>query len=64
MATPLQSPLHAVHFPGERDSYRTARNDSLQAEIALPKQIEEVAELRRKLPLGGVVPQDYVFVAI
>src|ERR1700686_2999356 len=61
MATPLQSPLHSVRFPGESESYRAARNDLLYAEIALRKQIEAVAELRRKLPLGGALPQDYAF---
>jgi predicted dithiol-disulfide oxidoreductase (DUF899 family) len=61
MATPSQSPLHSVRFPGESESYRAARNELLQAEVALRKQIEAVAELRRKLPLGGAVAQDYVF---
>ena len=61
MATPQQSALHSVRFPNESDSYRAARNDLLQAELALRKQIEVVAELRRKLPQGGEVPQDYAF---
>lgn len=61
MATPQQSAIHSVRFPHESDSYRAARNDLLRAELALRKQIEAVAELRRTLPLGGVVPQDYSF---
>jgi predicted dithiol-disulfide oxidoreductase (DUF899 family) len=61
MATPQQSALHAVRFPNESDSYRAARNELLQEELALRKQLEAVAALRRKLPLGGIVPQDYVF---
>lgn len=61
MATPQQTPIHSVRFPGEDESYRAARNELLQAEISLRKQIENVAELRRKLSLGGRVPQDYVF---
>jgi predicted dithiol-disulfide oxidoreductase (DUF899 family) len=61
MATPQQSAVHSVRFPHESDSYRAARNDLLRAELALRKQIEAVAELRRTLPLGGVVPQDYSF---
>jgi predicted dithiol-disulfide oxidoreductase (DUF899 family) len=61
MATPQQAPLHSVRFPGESDTYRAARNELLEAEMSLRKQIENVAELRRKLPLGGAVPQDYVF---
>jgi predicted dithiol-disulfide oxidoreductase (DUF899 family) len=61
MAAPSQAPLHTFRFPAEDDSYRAARNHLLEVEIALRRQIEQVAELRRKLPLGGVVPQDYVF---
>ncbi len=61
MATPTQSPLHSVRFPGESDAYRAARNELLLAESALRKNIEEVAALRRKLPLGGAVPEDYSF---
>jgi predicted dithiol-disulfide oxidoreductase (DUF899 family) len=53
--------LHTVRFPGEDVSYREARNKLLEAEIALRKNLEDVAELRRKLPLGGAVPEDYVF---
>jgi len=53
--------LHAVRFPGESSAYRTARNNLLQAEIDLRRQIERVAALRRKLPVGGAVPEDYVF---
>ncbi|MGH8673539.1 MAG: DUF899 family protein, partial [Burkholderiales bacterium] len=33
----------------------------LQAEAKLRKQVEQVAALRRKLPPGGEVPQDYEF---
>lgn len=53
--------LHAVHFPGESAEYRAARNDLLQAEIELRKQIENVAALRRQLPAGGAIPLDYIF---
>ena len=61
MATSQQSASHSARFPNEGDPYRAARNELLQAELALRKQIEAVAELRRKLPLGGIVPQDYAF---
>jgi predicted dithiol-disulfide oxidoreductase (DUF899 family) len=37
------------------------RNKLLEAEMALRKNLEDVAALRRKLPLGGQVPEDYVF---
>ena len=53
--------LHSKHFPGESHSYREARNQLLEAEVALRRNIEEVAVLRRKLPVGGEIPQDYVF---
>jgi predicted dithiol-disulfide oxidoreductase (DUF899 family) len=48
-------------FPGETPDYRRARNRLLHAEVKLRRQIEAVAEQRRKLPLGGVVKTDYVF---
>jgi predicted dithiol-disulfide oxidoreductase (DUF899 family) len=53
--------LHSARFPGESASYREARDQLLDAEIKLRKNIEEVAALRRKLPVGGEVPQDYIF---
>lgn len=48
-------------YPNESQAYRDARDELLQAEVALRAQTERVAELRRALPDGGVVPQDYVF---
>jgi predicted dithiol-disulfide oxidoreductase (DUF899 family) len=50
-----------VRFPGESDEYRRARLELLEAEVELRRQEEAVAERRRALPLGGEVPQDYVF---
>ena len=50
-----------MHFPNESKDYRSARKKLLEAEIKLRKQIEDVAALRRKLPPGGRVPEDYVF---
>ena len=55
--------LHSVRFPGESADYREARDRLLEAEMGLRKHLEEVAALRRKLPLGGEVVQDYVFTA-
>ncbi len=55
------SSKHDVRFPGESDAYRSARNDLLDAEIGLRRQLESVAERRRRLPLGGEVKEDYVF---
>jgi predicted dithiol-disulfide oxidoreductase (DUF899 family) len=53
--------FHSFRFPGENDPYRRARNELLQAEIDLRRRVEEVAALRRQLPLGGEIPEDYVF---
>jgi predicted dithiol-disulfide oxidoreductase (DUF899 family) len=56
-----QSVGHSVRFPGESPQYRSARNTLLEAEMGLRKQLEDVAALRRSLPLGGPVKEDYVF---
>lgn len=55
------SELHEKRFPNEGNDYRMARNELLQAEIDLRRQIEKVAELRRSLPHGGVLKEDYLF---
>ncbi|MDP6690535.1 MAG: DUF899 family protein [Alphaproteobacteria bacterium] len=52
---------HDKRFPGESDAYRQARDDLLAAELELKRQVEAVAALRRGLPLGGAVSQDYLF---
>jgi predicted dithiol-disulfide oxidoreductase (DUF899 family) len=52
---------HEKRFPEESQAYRNTRNELLAAEIALRKQLEEVAALRRKLPLGGKLKENYVF---
>ena len=54
---------HSFRFPGETESYRHTRNQLLQAEVDLRRRVEEVAALRRELPLGGEIPEDYIFVA-
>jgi predicted dithiol-disulfide oxidoreductase (DUF899 family) len=53
--------MHDHHFPGETPTYRAARDELLEAEIDLRRHVERVAALRRRLPLGAAVPQDYVF---
>ena len=50
-----------MNFPNESPDYRAARDRLLQAEIELRRQLEAVAALRRELPAGGEVPQDYLF---
>jgi predicted dithiol-disulfide oxidoreductase (DUF899 family) len=53
--------MHAERFPNENTKYRAARDSLLRAEIDLRAQVERVAALRRKLPAGGEIPQDYAF---
>src|SRR5713226_7261112 len=53
--------MHDWRCPGGSDQYRQARDELLEAEVGLRRQIESVAAQRRKLPLGGLVPTDYVF---
>ena len=50
-----------VSFPNESAEYRAARDRLLQSEIELRRQMEAVAEERRKLPKGGLVREDYAF---
>jgi len=52
---------HSVRFPGESTEYRDARDRLLEAEMKLRKNIEDVAALRRSLPLGGALKEDYIF---
>ena len=51
----------SMRFPGETSRYRTARNKLLTSERDLRRHVEKVAAMRRKLPLGGPIPEDYVF---
>jgi len=53
--------LHSVRFPNESDDFRSARNELLDAEIELRRAVELVAAKRRALPIGGEIPEDYVF---
>ena len=57
----MASDFAHMAFPNETPAYRAARNALLDAEIALRRQTEAVAELRRALPPGGKVPEDFVF---
>jgi predicted dithiol-disulfide oxidoreductase (DUF899 family) len=52
---------HDKKFPNETGEYRETRNELLEAEINLRRQTEEVAAMRRKLPNGGKLKEDYVF---
>ena len=53
--------MEHLRYPNESTEYRAARNALLNDEIALRAEIEAVAAKRRALPLGGEVPEDYVF---
>lgn len=52
---------HGYTYPNESAEYRRARTALLAQEIELRRHIERVAEQRRALPLGGEVPEDYLF---
>lgn len=52
-----------IRHPNESEEYRRARQELLVEEIELRRHVERVASLRRDLPLGGEVPDDYHFVA-
>ena len=50
-----------ISYPNESTEYRIARNQLLEQEMGLRRQLEAVALIRRGLPLGGLVSTDYVF---
>ncbi len=53
--------MERPRFPNESDEYRKARDELLAAEDELRGRIEQVAAMRRGLPVGGRVKEDYVF---
>src|SRR5262245_23960858 len=55
--------MSELRLPNETPEYRAARNALLAEEEALVAKVKAVAALRRKLPLGGRLKEDYVFVA-
>lgn len=48
-------------FPNESKEYRVARDLLLKEEQALVDKTRAVAEMRRKLPRGGELKEDYIF---
>src|SRR5687767_1900441 len=48
-------------LPNESKEYREARNLLLKDEQELVDKVKSLAAKRRKLPLGGVLKEDYVF---
>jgi predicted dithiol-disulfide oxidoreductase (DUF899 family) len=53
--------LHDKSYPGESANYRAARDELLKAEMELRRKNSDVAAMRAALPLGGCIPEDYVF---
>lgn len=52
---------HNKRFPNELDNYRQARNELLDEEIKLRAQVEKIGQLRKALPNGGKLKEDYQF---
>jgi len=52
---------NSTHHPNESPEYRVARNALLAEEIELRRHAERVAEMRRALPPGGGIPEDFLF---
>lgn len=50
-----------ITFPNESPEYRSARTALLEAEKTLRAQVEKVARLRRSLPRGGKLKENYRF---
>ena len=53
--------LHNKRFPNESDEYRRARNVLLEFEVDLRARIDALGKMRRELPPGGALKEDYVF---
>lgn len=53
--------LDPAHWPNESRDYRAARTALLAEEIELRRHIQRVAAMRRALPPGGELKQDYRF---
>jgi predicted dithiol-disulfide oxidoreductase (DUF899 family) len=50
-----------AHYPNETPEYRAARNALVTEEIELRRHIERVAAMRRGLPPGGEISEDFAF---
>jgi len=53
--------MATLRFANESTEYREKRNALLKAEIELRDQVERVAAMRRGLPTGGALKEDYRF---
>ena len=54
----------SISFPNESTEYRALRNQLLKAEDELRSKVEAVSALRRRLPMGGKINEDYEFKTI
>ena len=61
MTQTMTRSLHDMRYPNESPAYRRERDALLDAEMALRRQVEAVAALRRALPPGGTLKEDYLF---
>lgn len=61
LSLPQEVEMTDIHFPNESAEYRDARDELLNAEIELRRHIEQVSALRRTLPNGGILKEDYLF---
>ena len=50
-----------LRYPNETQEYRIARQALNDEELALVSKVKAVAAMRRQLPLGGRLPEDYTF---
>ena len=53
--------LHDKRFPNETEDYRRARDELLAYEIDLRERVEKLGQMRRALPLGGKLKENYAF---
>lgn len=51
--------MSELRYPNESPEYRQARDALLEEEKALVEKVKSVAELRRRLPPGGRLKEDY-----
>ena len=53
--------MSGPRYPNESPEYRRARDELLEEEKALVEQVRRVAAMRRQLPRGGRLKEDYRF---
>ena len=53
--------MSETRYPNENAAYRSARDKLLEEERKLVEQTKAVAALRRELPPGGELKEDYIF---